>query len=200
LQAILDAYEQDDDQKLQALFYCDPATENKMLGEMETASQADLAAYRLRKTAVSHFGTAAMDLNTRTNYLESIALDMLARVGPEDLVVQGESVVLTPPTTLPGWWQTPLYFRQVGGTWKLDIGQSLRISHRVIRREPIPGETEEQAFAAREKEMAGRLNTITDEIGQGKIGDVAGVQAEIDRIFADMGEEYVRMGVTIGAK
>jgi RNA polymerase sigma factor (sigma-70 family) len=197
LQGIIDAYQQNDEQKLQSLFYADPEIGGNFMSDLEIATEADLAAFRLRKAALGRFGPLAMDLNTRTSYLESYMLDVLARSGPGDLTVQNDSASLVPPAGVPGVWpSSPVWFRQVGDVWKLDVGQCIKISHKVARREPVAGETEDQVYAAYVRELVGKFNAISDGIDQGRIRDLVEAQGDVDRIFADMQGEYVR-GATI---
>jgi RNA polymerase sigma factor (sigma-70 family) len=196
LQGIIDAYEHDDLEKLQTIYYADPATGGRIMEDEKICSADDLAGYRVVKTAIAHFGTSAMGLFTRNSPIEGMALDVLARVKPEDMSVEDDWVVITPPYSPPGLWpHSPLYFKQVGDTWRLDIGESCRIVHSAARRHPVVGETEEQAFAASEGEMANQFNAIAEAIDRGEIKDVVEVQARLDQMFSELSNEYSRFGV-----
>jgi RNA polymerase sigma factor (sigma-70 family) len=199
MQSIMDVYDQDDLQKLMSVYYVEPSAGTKFQTILALVSENDMAAYRVQKTAIKHFGPAGMCLFTRVGTVAALFLDTLARIGPEDMTVaDNDNVILVPSEALPGMWpQAPIYFRQEGGVWKLDVHRTAKITYTAVRREPIPGETPEQTFAAAEKQLTGLYNTISDGMDQGKIRSLVDAQREMDQGFADTNATFSRYGTNL---
>ena len=198
LLSIVDAYEHDDAVELQSLYYADPGTAQQTMDDAMIASAGDLAAYRVVKTSIAHFGTSAAGLNTRDSSTASMALDVLARIGLDELQDQGDEAVITPTSSSPGHWpNAPLYFREVGTDWKVDIGRTIRVVHRVVLRRPVTVESEEQAFVQSERDQIAGYNAIADDIDRGKITDVIGVETRLNQMFEDLSGKYSAMECSV---
>jgi hypothetical protein len=189
---MIDDFERDDLGALKSLYYADPATGQETLDEARIGAELDLASYRVVKTSVGHFGTSAEGLSPMdSKNSEAVALDLLARLRPEDLQDRGDEVVVVPPEDRsPGLWPHPIYFRQVGNDWKIDIGRTLRYEYKIVRINPVAGESKQQTLDRCIHEVAEKYNVIADDIDKGKITDVIAVQARMDEVFVELASEY----------
>lgn len=197
LLSILDAYERDDANSLESIYYFDPHTPPQTPADCKLIIELDLADYHLQKIAIGHFGGAASGLFLRVTTLQELIVDILSRSGPEDVTVLDNSVILTPSDNSEGIWpKKPIYFQQVGNGWKLDMGKTFKIVHKVVRQTPVAGETEDQAFAELVHQHVAKLNEISADIESGKIHDVIEAQTAVDQGIAAIDAEYKTTGLT----
>jgi RNA polymerase sigma factor (sigma-70 family) len=199
LTGIVDAYDKDDNAKMMSLLYADPVTGKQILSELAIIFPDDMAAYRVEKMAIKHFGSPGMSLILRVSTVSALALDILARTGPDDVSITGDTAVLTPSVDLPGNWPNkPIYFRKVGEIWKVDVEQTFRLKfHLTLRHGEGQTETEDQLLADAGKQLTEKLNAIADRIERGEIQDVYQTQAAIDQMYLEASQEFRSMDVNI---
>jgi hypothetical protein len=122
--------------------------------------------------------------------------EVLARISSQNAHMMGDTLLITPPDAdgPNGWPQKPFYFLRVEGSWKLDAARTFRVTFQAKRRQPIAGESREQAFAAVIHLISGEFETIAGDIDKGNIPDEAEAQRRVNAAYGDLKSQFSEFG------
>jgi RNA polymerase sigma factor (sigma-70 family) len=202
LRSIVDGYDNNNSAAVQQLFYFKPGSDPKTIDVMNHILEQDISNYHLMNSAVARFGMHGSMLLTGFSNETVFIQDVLSRVTPQDARPEGDSLAITPPDTSgpTSWPKKPLYFVRVDGIWKLDAARTFRITFSVRQRQPVAGETSQQAFAAASDLLAGYFDKIADAIDKGDIHDEAEAQRRISAAFKDIDSQFSELGCNTGPR
>jgi RNA polymerase sigma factor (sigma-70 family) len=204
LQAISDAYDNEDPSAANAQLYIGPDADPLLVRYEPGLFDIDIAQFRVQKAAVAKFGVHAITLNT-FGYTLAVQLDeLLARIGPNDYQLSRDTLVINPPAPFlshnDAWPKSPLYFHKIGKDWKLDAGRTFKIIVVAKLRIPKPGESRDQTAMDYLKACTAVYNSIADDIEQNNISSASEVQKRMDRFLVDFSKQYSEFGIDIGPK
>jgi RNA polymerase sigma factor (sigma-70 family) len=204
LQAISDAYDNEDPSAANAQLYIGPDADPQFVRYEPALFDIDIAQFRVQKDAIAKFGVHAISLNTY-GYTVAVQLDeLLARIGPNDYQLNGDTLVINPPAPFlshnGAWPKAPLYFRKIGNDWKLDAGRTFKIIVSVKPRIPSPGESRDQTAMDFLKACTAAYNSLADDIEQNNISSAAEAQKRIDGVIVGFSKQYLQFGIDIRPK
>ncbi len=135
-------------------------------------------------------------LQTGVSTNARMLLDILSQIGLQNARIMGDVLTITPPgiTGGNGWSQKPIYFVRVNNTWRFDAGRTFRLTFSAARRQPVPGETAQQAFAAAVHLFATQFDVIADDIDKGNVPDEAEAQRSVYVVRADLRAQFRDFG------
>jgi hypothetical protein len=196
LKSIIDGYDRDDAAAVQALFYFKPGTDAKTIDLSDRILELDVAAYRLSNASLARFGIHGSMLQTGVSTNVRMLLDILSQIGLQNARIMGDVLTITPPgiTGGSGWPQKPIYFVRVDNIWKFDAGRTFRLTFSAVRRQPIPGETPQQAFAAAVHLFTTQFDAIADDIDKGNIPDEAEAQRRVYAVRENLRAQFRDFG------
>jgi hypothetical protein len=187
LQAVIDAYDNEDPTAAEAQLYFGPDADPKLVLFTPPLLEMDMEAYRVERDAVAKFGAHAMSLNYYDSTTAAMLDELLARLGPGDYRVRGDSLVIKPPAPFVShagaWPRAAIYFTRVGGQWKLDAGRTFKITFRLVRRVPRPNESVEQGDLYYVREFGDKFKAIAQDIEEGNITSAADLQKRMDGVI-----------------
>jgi RNA polymerase sigma factor (sigma-70 family) len=193
LKSIVAAFDHNDLAAVQAAFYFKPGSDPQTVDVLGLELEMQVAAYRLKNSAVSRFGMRGAMLVTDFGTAAEAFLEWLSRIGPENARVLGGTLTITPAAhTGPdeGYWKAPIYFVRDQGAWKLDAGHTFRVTFRAFRRQRIADESPEQEFAAAIHLISGQFDAIADDIDKGNIADEAEAQKRVNAAWANLNSQF----------
>lgn len=203
-QLTIDAYDAGDAAAAKSQLYFGPDAGSRMVTIVPVLVDVDFAVYRLQKAAVARFGAHAIGMNAYWSPTVIMLVAVMPRIDAKECRSLGDTIVLTPAAPSyshsGAWPRAPFYFHNAQGVWKLDVGRTFKISYNARRRQPIPGETREQAFCAGEKIFVDGFNAISDDIEHGRIDDAGTVQKRIDDVMVDLTKQFSDIGVQSGPR
>jgi RNA polymerase sigma factor (sigma-70 family) len=204
LQSIIDAYDNEDPSAADAQLYIGPDADPQFVRFEPELLDIDIAQYRVQKDAVAKFGVHAMSLNTY-GYTVAVEFDeLLARIGPNDYQLTGDTLIINPPAPALShnavWPKAPLYFRKIGNDWKLDGGRTFKIVVAAKRRIPNPSESRDQAATNYLKAFTAAYDGVAADIEQNNIPSAAELQKRLDGVIADFYKQYSQFGIDIQPK
>jgi len=184
LEAIIDAHDNDDAAAFKSSLYFSSSGDPQLARLTPIFIDVDLAVYRVQKAAIAQFGARAVDMRFYWTTSVMGLEDVLSRFERKDAQVSGDTVVITPSEPFfprPGIWpRAPIYFRNIGGVWKIDVARSVQVKVSFRRRVPLAGETADQTLAAAEKSFIDSMNTISDDTASGQIENPGQLQRRLD--------------------
>jgi hypothetical protein len=204
LQAVIDAYDNEDPASVEAQLYFGPDADPKLAPFVPPLVEMDMAAYRVQRDALAKFGAHAISLNFYDNTTAGMLDELLARLGPHDYRLSGETLVIKPPAPfmshIGAWPRAPIYFRKMAGQWKLDFGRTFKITFHLVRRVPVANETAEQRDLGYVKAFADGFKAIAGDIEEGNITSAAEVQRRMDGVIIGFSFEYSDFSVLCGPR
>jgi hypothetical protein len=184
LEAIIDAHDNDDAAAFKSLLYFSPTADPQLARLTPIFIDVDLAVYRVQKAAIAQFGARAMDMRFYWTTSVMGLEDVLSRFERKDAQVSGDTVVITPSEPFfprPGIWpRAPIYFRNIGGVWKIDVARTVQVKVSFRRRVPLAGETADQTLAAAEKSFIDSMTAISNDTASGQIESAGKLQRRLD--------------------
>ncbi len=204
LQAISDAYDNEDPSAANEQLYIGPDADPLLVRYEPALFDIDIAQFRVQKDAVAKFGVHAISLNTY-GYTVAVQIDeLLARIGPNDYQLTGDTLVINPPAPFlshnGAWPKSPMYFRKIGSDWKLDAGRTFKMIVIVKPRIPKPGESRDQAAMEFLKACTAAYNSLAEDIEQNNISSAAEAQKRLDGVIVDFSKQYLQFGIDIRPK
>ncbi len=204
LQAIIDAYDNEDPSAADAQLYMSPDADPQLVRFAPDLFEIDIAQFRVQKDAIAKFGVHAVSLNTY-GYTVAVQLEeLLARIGPNDYQGTGDTLVINPPAPflshIGAWPKAPFYFRKIGNDWKLDAGRTFKIIVTADPRIPNPGESREQTAMNYLKAFTAAYNRVADDIEQDNIPSAPELQKRLDGVIVEFFKQYSQFGIDFRPK
>ncbi len=204
LQAVIDAYDNEDPSAAQAQLYFGPDADPNLVLFTPPLLEMDMEVYRVQRDALAKFGAHALSLSFYDTTTAAMFDELLARLGAHDYRLSGDTLVIKPPapfaTHSVAWPRAPIYFRKIAGQWKLDVGRTFRITFRVVRHVPVPNETVEQRDLAYVKSFEDGFKAIAQDIEEGNITSAADVQKRMDGVIIGFSFAYSDFSVNCGPR
>jgi hypothetical protein len=204
LQTVIDAYDNEDPATAQAQLYFGPDADPKVVLFTPPLLEMDVEVYRVQRDALAKFGAHAISLNFYDNTTAGTLDELLARLGPHDYRLSGETLVIKPPAPfmshIGAWPRAPIYFRKIGGQWKLDYGRTFKITFHLVRRVPVANETTEQRDLGYVKAFGDGFKAIAGDIEEGNITSAAEVQRRMDGVIIGFSFQYSDFSVLCGPR
>jgi RNA polymerase sigma factor (sigma-70 family) len=201
LQSIVDAYDNEDPSAVDAQLYFGPDAD-PLLERLEPAAiNLNITGYRIEKDAVAKFGAHATTINYYNHSLVGAIDELLARIGPKDYSVVGDTLIMHPAAPFfahpDAWPKAPIYFRKVGPDWKVDAGRTFKLVYNVRLRVPIAGETREQTAAVYIKALTDAFSAVAVDVEQNNITSAADLQKRLDGVVIGMSFKYRDFSVSL---
>jgi RNA polymerase sigma factor (sigma-70 family) len=204
LQAVIDAYDNDDIESAKAKFYLGPNADLQLTRLEPMLLQTDFLAYRLQKEAIAQFGVHALNLNYYWSATAFTLDELLSRIGPKDFHFSGDRLTITPPAPFlshnGAWPKAPVYFQNIDGDWKLDLGRTFKLAITAKRRVSKSGDTLEKATQDVVTSFNNGYKAIADDLEQHKIATAGDLQKRLDGMIVGVSFGYSDFNIDLKPK
>jgi hypothetical protein len=199
LQAVIDAFDNDDMETAKAKLYIGPDADLQLTRLEPVLLQTDFVAYRVQKEAIAQFGVHALNLDYYWTPTAFVLDELLSRIGPKDYHFAGDRLTITPPAPFlshnGAWPKAPVYFQKIDGDWKLDLGRSFKLAITAKRRIAKSGDTLEKSAQDMIAVFNNGYTAIANDLEQHKFATAGDLQKRLDGMIVGMSFAYSEFNI-----